>query len=112
MTPWLNRIRFGYGTALLILPGAVLARLTGAPVDPRTVVVARVLGARELAQAELPRRHPTPGVLWAGAGVDLLHAASMVGLAAADPGRRRLAQHNAVSATLLALGSALAAGLS
>jgi hypothetical protein len=71
--------------------------------------VARLLGARELAQAELTRRRPTREVLLAGAGVDLLHAASMAGLASADPGRRRLAVHNATSATLLALGSWLAA---
>jgi hypothetical protein len=109
MTRWLTGLRFAYGTALLVLPSRALARLTRAPVDRRAAGVARVLGARELAQAELTRRWPTRQVLLAGAGVDVLHAASMAGLAAADRGRRRLALHNAASALLLAVGSLLAA---
>lgn len=109
MTRWLTGLRFAYGTALLVLPGRVLARLTSAPVDRRAAGVARVLGARELAQAELTRRRPTRAVLLLGAGVDALHAASMVGLAATDRGRRSLALHNGSSAGLLAVGSLLAA---
>ena len=106
----LTGLRFAYGTALLVLPSQSLARATGAPVDRRAAWVARVLGARELAQAELTRHRPTREVLLAGAGVDTLHAASMVGLAAADRERRRLALHNATSAVLFALGSLLTAG--
>ena len=109
MMVWLTGLRFAYGTALLVLPSQALARATGAPVDRRAAWLARVLGARELAQAELTRRRPTREVLLAGAVVDVLHAASMVGLAAADRERRRLALHNATSAVLLALGSLLAA---
>jgi hypothetical protein len=58
--------------------------------------VARLLGARHLAQATLTALVPRPGVFVAGAGVDALHAASMVMLVAADRTARRAALTDAV----------------
>ncbi len=100
----LTLTRLAYGAVLLLAPTALLARLTRFGLDRRARLVARVLGVRELLQAELVRRRPTRGRQLAGAGVDAVHAASMIALARADQGRRRAALHNAASAVLLALG--------
>ncbi len=63
-------VRFGYGTVLLLAPEAVLGKPGRCDIDRRTLSFARVLGARELLQAELGRRHATRRGLLAGAGVD------------------------------------------
>ena len=98
-------IRSCYGALLLLAPTGALAALTRTPIDDRARTVGRVLGIRELLQAELIRRHPTRGWQLAGAGVDAMHAVSMLALAGVDRGRRRLALHNAATATALALAS-------
>jgi hypothetical protein len=99
--------RAGYGVALLCAP-QVLIRLTGdsatgqGPGQPprpsrRACGVARVLGARHLIQAGLTAaalRAAEPDgslPLALGAAVDVLHATTMVGLAAVDQGARRVA---------------------
>ncbi|MGO9820573.1 MAG: hypothetical protein ACLPTJ_07975 [Solirubrobacteraceae bacterium] len=109
MTGWLFALRSLYGAVLLLAPARALATLTRAPVDRPAANVARVLGARELVQAELVRRHPGRAAQLASAGVDGLHAATMFALAAANGGRRRLALRNGVTATALALASVAAA---
>ena len=82
-------IRAAYGTALLIWPGPVIQLATGRHPDRRACQVARVLGARHLAQAALTTTFPGPQLLAAGAAVDVIHAASMPVLAAVSrPGRR------------------------
>lgn len=102
-------LRSLYGVILLLAPPRALAKLTRAPVDRRAVVVARVLGVRELLQAELSRRHPDRPSQLTSAGVDGLHAATMFALAGADRDRRRLVLHNGATATALALASVAAA---
>ncbi len=80
-------LRFVYGAMLLISPRRLLVALALAPVDRQAMATARLLGARELLQAELMRRHRTLGCTLAGAGVDALHSASMIALARADRSR-------------------------
>jgi hypothetical protein len=91
-----------YGAALCVAPAALL-RLAGAPgggaaaypagdpAGPWARDVLRVLGTRHLAQAAVSARWPTPRILAGSAAADLAHAASMIGLAALDPRRRRVA---------------------
>ncbi len=100
-------VRAVVGTALLIAPGPVLRRVAAVPVDRPARMFARILGARHVAQAAITVRHHTPEWLLGGASVDAAHAATMIVLAARDPGRRRLALMNVGSAAMFA-----AAGLS
>jgi hypothetical protein len=77
----LSVVRAGYGAVQLAVPGLLAGRLLGQPPDPRARMVARVLGARQLAQAGLSGPAPTAAALALGVEVDALHAASMIGLA-------------------------------
>jgi hypothetical protein len=98
-----------YGAALLAAPGAALRLATGRLPGSRARTVARVVGARHLAQAVLTAWCPEPVVFAAGAGVDLCHAASMLALAAADPALRRAGLADAMAATAFtAAGAGLA----
>ena len=94
-----------HGGALLLRPAAVAWRVDG-DADGRSVAVVRVLGARHLAQglAGLVATRRVAALL--GAGVDGLHAASMVGLAVLDRRHRR----GAAASALVALAFALAGG--
>ncbi len=101
---WLTAWRAGYGAVLLLAPGRVLSSLARQPCDRPTMLVARVLGLRELAQAGVLRSHPGRDWQLAGAGVDALHGASMLALATVGGRRyRKLAVANARTAGLLAL---------
>jgi len=102
-------VRACYGAVLLCVPGLALGLATGEPPGPRARTVARVLGARQLAQAVLTAYRPRPGVFLAGAGVDACHAASMLALAAADPRVRRAGLADAFAATAFTATGALTA---
>jgi hypothetical protein len=105
----LQMARAGYGGALLRQPGGAIRLATGHLPGRRACRVARLLGARHLAQATLTALVPQPGVFVAGAGVDALHAASMIMLAAADRTARRAALTDAVvEADFAATGLAVA----
>ena len=95
-------IRACYGAALLCVPGPALHLVTGRLPSPRACTVARVLGARHLAQAVLTLWRPRPAVLRAGACIDACHAASMLALAAAEPPMRRAGLADAAAATVFA----------
>jgi hypothetical protein len=98
-----------YGAALLGAPGAALRLATGRLPGPRARAVARILGARHLAQAALTMWRPRPEVFAAGAGIDLCHAVSMLAVAAADPDLRHAGLADATAAALFtATGLALA----
>lgn len=104
-------VRACYGTVLLCVPGPALGLSTGQPPSPRARAVARILGARHLAQAVLTLWRPSPAVFLAGAGVDACHAASMLALAAADRGLRHAGLADACAATAFtATGAVLGAG--
>jgi hypothetical protein len=64
--------------------------------------VAQILGARHLVQAGISAFAPGPGVFVAGAGIDSLHAVSMLALALFDRGARRAALTDALAEALLA----------
>jgi hypothetical protein len=102
-------VRACYGAALLCVPGPALHLATGQDPSPRARAVARVLGARHLAQAVLTLCRPGPAVFLAGAGIDACHAASMLAVAAAEPPMRRAGLADATVATALAAAGAAAA---
>jgi hypothetical protein len=105
----LTAIRFGYRTLLLLAPQRAMTALAGMPIDRPTRITARVLGARELVQTELMRRHPSRAVRLTGAGVDAVHALSMLALSRTDSSRRGPARRSAVSASVWALSEAMCA---
>ena len=80
--------RGGWGLAMLLAPRQVMHRM-GVGVDARSVVIGRILGARQLTQAVLSGIRPSPEVLAMGVWVDAVHAVTAVGLAAADRDRMR-----------------------
>jgi hypothetical protein len=96
-----------YGTALLCAPGLALGLATGQAPDRRARTVARVLGARHLAQAVLTLCRPRPAVFLAGAGIDACHAASMLALAAAGSHMRRAEIADAFAAAAFTAAGAL-----
>lgn len=98
-----------WGAALLVAPRAVLTHVHGVRVDERSLVVARVLGARHLVQAGVTLVAPRPAGLALGVVVDVLHAATAAGLALVDPTRRRAGLVDTVSATVWAVAGARAA---
>ncbi len=93
-------VRGGWGVLLVAAPGGVLTSLPGVQPTSSTRAVARVLGARQLAQgaAALAGSQIARRAWW----VDALHAASMLVLAATAPAHRRLAATDAVVAAAFA----------
>lgn len=93
-------VRVIYGAAMLLVPRPALAALTR-PVSARRapdateVVVARVLGLRQLVQAAVARALPRGRT--AGALVDAVHALSMLAWAVLDRGHRSAALSSAVA---------------
>lgn len=96
-------VRLSAVRAVLGMGDLVFARRTGT----RTRRVIGVLGARQLVQAALTGARPTAAVLAVGAGVDALHAASMLALGAFRRDWRTPALTDAaVAAGLAVLGAA------
>lgn len=85
----IEAVRAVWGAALMIGPRTVLERVHGVRADSRSIAVARVLGARHLAQAALSGIAPTPAVLALGVWVDTVHAGTALTFAAADHARAR-----------------------
>lgn len=104
-------VRACYGATLLCAPGPALRLATGRAPSPKARTVARVLGARHLAQAVLTLCRPRRPVLLAGAGIDVCHAASMLALAAAQPPMRRAGLTDAAAATAFAATGAATASV-
>ncbi|HEY2308589.1 MAG TPA: hypothetical protein VGI05_22190 [Streptosporangiaceae bacterium] len=104
-------VRACYGAALLCAPGVALGLATGQAPSQRARAVARILGARHLAQAVLTLWRPRPAVLLTGAGIDACHSASMLALAVADPRMRRAGIADAATAAaFMATGALTGAG--
>ena len=89
------------GGVLLVAPRRLL-RGIGVPADGATLVTARVLGARHLAQAAALRRRRDRAAVGLGATTDVLHGASMLVLARVSRPHRRAALASAVAAGTLA----------
>jgi hypothetical protein len=98
-------VRVGYGVAVVVAPRRV-QRLLGIAPDGPTTAVARVLGARQVAQGLLSGVAPGPEVLALGVWVDSLHSLSMVALAGLDRRRARAGLTDALLAgSFAALGA-------
>ncbi|MGH3579532.1 MAG: hypothetical protein ACRDU0_18515 [Mycobacterium sp.] len=101
-------VRTGWGSLLLLVPN-ILAHIPAGPLDARAQLVARILGARHVAQAFCTGAEPSRRRLAVGAVVDGTHAASMVSLAAWSPRHRRPALTDAAIATAFATTGILCA---
>jgi hypothetical protein len=104
--PALDGARVAYGALLLLLPTATL-RVE--PADRVGVGVARLLGARHVAQGLGAALVPRVITGRRRALVDGLHAASMIGWAGLDPRHRRPALLSAASAGVLVVAESLTA---
>ncbi len=98
----IEAVRGLYGVSLLLAPRWTMSRLHLVTVDRSSVVVGRVLGARQLSQAILSGASPSPEVLAAGVWVDLAHAATAVGLATVDRSRLGAGVTNAAASLMWA----------
>lgn len=96
-------LRATWGTTLLLAPKRVLSRGPHLRIDSTSLAVARILGARHLAQAALSGIRPSPEVLAMGIWVDAAHAATALGLAATDRHRVRAGLIDTAVATVWAL---------
>lgn len=92
------------GTLELARPSLLMA---GHQPDAVTRRGIRVLGVRDLVQSIVTTVAPSQGVVRAGFAIDLVHAASMLALAAADRRRRRPALTSAAIAGVLAVTEAV-----
>lgn len=97
----LEVLRAVYGMCELLIPECVSGWLLGAVPDRRALLVIRILGARHLVQAALTLQ-AGPSAHRLGGSVDVVHAASMVLLAAVDSRRRTPAIVSASIAVVLA----------
>jgi hypothetical protein len=100
----LEVIRAAYGAVELLAPGATERVLVGRAPDARARTFIRVLGGRHLLQAAVTATAGGPVFHRIGAGVDALHALTMLVLAALDRRRRHAAVANAAIALAFAAG--------
>ncbi len=97
----LELVRAAWGLWLFAAPRQALYQVGGrVDADRRSVVVTRVLGARQLAQAGISGLRPSPAGLAVGAWVDGVHALTAVALAVSDQKRVRTAGLDAGVAAL------------
>lgn len=99
----LELVRLGLGVADIAAPRAVARVELGRRPDALSRWALQVLGARQLLQSVLTLRSASTAAHRVGGLVDLLHAASMIVLAVADPRRRRGALVQAGLATGLGI---------
>jgi hypothetical protein len=95
-----RRVRAAWGVALLLAPGVVLCACGGERTR-RVKFAARLLGARHVGEALVPRSAREPGPPRWMIAADTLHGASMLVLAAGSPRLRRAALLSAASAGAL-----------
>ncbi|KAA0016570.1 hypothetical protein [Antrihabitans cavernicola] len=104
----LTLLRTGWGAVLLVAPRSVARGPVGS-LDARDILVARILGARQLVQAAATGSGSSHRLRVASTGVDIVHAASMAGLALIDEPHRRPAIVDAVVASGFAAAGWVAA---
>ena len=95
--------RAAYGLVALVAPQRVAALVLGRPAGEAATRVARLLGARHLAQGVAVLATGSAPAHRVGGGVDALHAASMVPWAALTRTDRRYYVTSGVVAATLAL---------
>jgi hypothetical protein len=98
--------RIAYGVVLLVLPNPVLRAVTRKSTTARERALARVLGARLLAQAAVTDIRPDAVSVALGAETDFVHALSMLAWAVVDRGSRGLTLLSAAVAGLFAAAGA------
>lgn len=104
----LQLARTGWGILELVAPDALVEAAADRHADEEERTAVRVLGVRDVVQAQMTTRRGRAAHGMACA-VDVLHAASMVALAVYDERRRRLAGVSAVIASAFALAEYVAA---
>lgn len=95
----IGAVQAGTGVALLTRPGPVIRTVTRSDSTQGTSV-ARLLGGRLIVQGVALAAFPTRGPLLAAGVVDLLHATSMIAVAAVRPDHRRGAVASALFASM------------
>lgn len=107
-----DKARAGWGLLLLTRPRTAARLLKGPEVPSRRELgVLRVLGLRHVVQAAVTEARPTPDVMVAGAGLDVVHALTAVGYALSRRSRRRPGLLGAVIATGFATATMVATPL-
>jgi hypothetical protein len=87
--------RVGLGMSLLLRPEPIVRVAGGGDVSSTWLVAARILGARHLLEGVIVNVPARPELVWLGAGVDAIHAATAGASAFAGEENRRLLAVNA-----------------
>lgn len=104
-----DKARAGWGLLLLMRPRTAARVLKGpALASRRELRVLRVLGLRHVVQAAVTQARPTPDVMVAGAGLDVVHALTALGYGLSRRSRRRPGLLGAVIATGFATATMVA----
>lgn len=98
--------RAGWGTLLVLWPDPIIRATSRQPPTTASLVVARILGVRQLIQAATILRWHSRTAQNLGMATDLLHASTGVGLALLSTRWRRGALVDATLATAFAAMSA------
>lgn len=99
-------VRAGWGAVLVLCPDAVVGSASGRSPTSATRVVARILGARHLAQAAAGLEWHSQTARDLGLATDMLHALTGLGFAMLPTGWRRGALLDASLAAAFAATSA------
>lgn len=102
----LSALRLGWGAALFARPARLLQLMGGRPASKQTVLVARLLAARHIAEAVVTASKPTRRMLELDAIADGLHGGTALGYARLSREGRRLGHADATVAGTFSLASA------
>lgn len=83
-------VRAAYGAVLLLAPDSLVEGVAGGETGRAFSVLRRLLGVRHLLQAFVLRDAECSLAKGAGAGTDLIHAASLLPFVALDGSKRRV----------------------
>ena len=97
----LRMARLAVGAVEMLAPEQLVSPVLGRKPDEEELLMCQILGARHVVQGLFPRWLPA-GRFATGPGLDVMHAASMWGVAAASERWRRLALANMAEALVFA----------
>ena len=103
-------VRAVYGVFVLVASDTIIETMTGER-SRTAATVGRIIGLRHVIQARTLAQRRSRGWAAAGAGIDTLHALSMVALAILSDRYRRLAALDAVVASSWAVSGWLFVGI-
>lgn len=106
---WLALTRAAFGAAVLLAPDEVAGHIGDRRLSRGTRNAMRILGVRLLFEAAVCYPRPTRCLLRCEAAVDVIHGASMTGVALVtrNDSRRRAAAANVVTATAFTVADAV-----